>query len=100
MVKPIKPSEVVNLKETVIPEKVIDCVNKLIAKNFSGGYATLLLKEVRKEIAKAMDCKISEIDENWLNFEDIYRKSGWKVEYDQPGYCESYEASYTFKGKS
>ncbi len=41
-------------------------------------------------------------DNHWLDVEDVYREAGWVVEYDKPGYCESYEATFTFKkdGKS
>jgi hypothetical protein len=32
----------------------------------------------------------------WMDVEPVYRKAGWKVDYDRPGYNESYEAHYTF----
>lgn len=31
-------------------------------------------------------------DHGWLDLEDIYRDEGWTVEYDSPGYNETYEA--------
>ncbi len=52
MTKPIKPSEVAKLKEKVIPEKVIDCINKLIAKNFNSGYSKILRAEAKKKLPK------------------------------------------------
>lgn len=38
-------------------------------------------------------------DNGWLDIETVYEDSGWSVEYDKPGYNESYEASWTFKPK-
>lgn len=35
----------------------------------------------------------------YLDVEDIYRKEGWKVVYDKPAYCETYEPTFTFSKK-
>ena len=35
----------------------------------------------------------------WLDVEGIYRKAGWDVEYDSPGYCEDYPATFKFRKK-
>lgn len=35
-------------------------------------------------------------DKHWLDIEDTYRKAGWNVEYDKPGYCENYDAYFVF----
>ena len=47
-----------------------------------------------------MTLKITEqevYDRNLLDVEDAYRKLGWKVAYDKPGYNEAYEGTYQFK---
>lgn len=31
-----------------------------------------------------------------LDVEELYRASGWKVEYDKPAYCEDFEAYFKF----
>jgi hypothetical protein len=36
-------------------------------------------------------------DNNWLDVEDIFRKAGWKVNYEKPAYNESYPASFKFQ---
>jgi len=36
-------------------------------------------------------------DKGWLNVEEVYRAAGWAVEYDKPGFNESYSATFTFK---
>ena len=40
-------------------------------------------------------------EEGWLDVEDVYRKAGWEVIYDAPGYNESfYEPSFEFRIKN
>lgn len=52
-------------------------------------------------LAKLPDVTREQIYENrWLDIEDSYRAVGWHVEYDKPGYCESYEATFTFKRRT
>jgi hypothetical protein len=38
-------------------------------------------------------------NKHWFDIEDIYRKAGWAVEFDKPGYNESYESFFVFKKK-
>lgn len=38
-------------------------------------------------------------DKGWMDIEPIYRKSGWRVEYDKPAYNETYPATFTFSKK-
>lgn len=98
--KPIKPSQAVSLKKSTIPDEVIDAFNELIAKNLSGNYSSFTQDQVVKLIV-SKGIPSNEIYENhWLDVEDIYRKEGWSVEYDKPGYNESYAASFTFKVKT
>ena len=37
-------------------------------------------------------------EKHWLDFEDIYRKAGWFVNFDKPAYNETYDAFFEFKG--
>ena len=34
-----------------------------------------------------------------MDFEALYRESGWKVSYDSPAYDENYDAYFTFEPK-
>jgi len=44
--------------------------------------------------------KAFDIDKNnWLDVGKIYENAGWKVEYDRPGFNESYEATFSFTAK-
>lgn len=33
---------------------------------------------------------------HWMDFEPLFRRAGWRVDYDRPGYCESYEPKFVF----
>lgn len=101
MTKPIRPSEVANLKRTVIPSEVIEAFNELILKDFAAGSATVIQKEVVKLAEQKL--KLSQpkphFDMHWLDVEDMYRAEGWKVKYDKPAYCENYDAFFVFSKK-
>lgn len=103
MIKPIKPDEVVGFKlpEKIIPEEVIESVNELIARNWQGKSARLdqyTLVDLIKTKLKLIDDKL--IYENrWLDFEDMYRESGWNVVYNKPAYYETFSPSFMFTKK-
>lgn len=101
--KPIKPEEILKLKETILPDQVIEAVNEIIAENYNNGTSSFFQKDlIAKIISKMKDDKITDSDvfkNKWLNIESIYRNNGWKVSYDKPGYNESYEPSFTFTAK-
>lgn len=100
MVGPISPSAAKELQISLIPNEVFECVNELIAKNLKGKRSTVLQKELLVLICKRMRVRSETVfKNNWLEFEDHYRKAGWKVSYDSPGYCESYDASFEFVAK-
>jgi hypothetical protein len=101
--KPITPTQVSKLKVNNIPDVVIEAVNNLLAAKCDESitYATLLQKDILKEIRR-LDPKMTSsiiFENHWLDFEPIFRKSGWKVVYDKPAYCESYEPSFEFTAK-
>ncbi len=93
-VQPISPEQAKREKLESIPDEVIKVVNDLIVSNFKDGHATVYLREVYQKL-KDQGFRTENI-KKWLDFEDLYRKMGWKVEYDQPGYNESYDAHFKF----
>lgn len=94
--EPIRPEEVVARQGEQIPPEVIKAFNDLIVKNFIGGKAVISQKEVL-DLLQVRGFDIGDIStKRFLDVEEIFRKAGWKVEYDKPGYNESYEASFTF----
>ena len=100
-IKPISPDEVVIQKIKDIPDEVIDCWNKAIAENWRGtSYAIIYQNAIVDKLASVMNVEHGLIFKNgWLDIENIYGENGWKVEYDKPGYNESYEAFFKFSKK-
>lgn len=99
-VQPIKPSDVGAEKVRVYPDAVIEAFNELIAENYVNGRSVLHKnKVVERMLSKGLSK--GEIYENgWLNVEEVYRGADWNVEYDKPGFDESYEPTFTFTRKS
>lgn len=98
--KPITPDEVTSQKSKLIPEYVIKCFNELIAKNWNGYSSTVLQKEIVSEICNAGSVpKQFVFDQHYLDVEPIFEDAGWDVEYDKPGFCETYEAKFIFTKK-
>ncbi len=96
--KPIGPDDVVAAKTEALPAAVFDAWNALIAAAWTGSYAKVMQEDAAKALVKATGLTRSEVfDSHYLDIEESYRAAGWTVEYDKPGYNESYAASFTFK---
>lgn len=97
--RPITPAEVVGLKRSSIPAAVFDGFNAMIASSWDGREATFSMKDAEEAIL-ALDKSLKSdqlYDNGWMDVEPIYRREGWSVEFEKPGYCESGEAMFTFK---
>lgn len=103
-VKPISPQEV----NHEIPDCIIEAVNMLINKKWDGHSVTIYQDEILEIVSvenpepdyNGDKLPRKEIfDNHWLDIEPLYRKQGWDVEYDKPGYNESYRAYFIFKPK-
>ena len=106
-IKPIKPSEVLTEKAKTIPDAMIQAVNEMIAKNWNGRSATVrkddLLERYFKISGKTNNRENRDklYDDHALDFEDFYRKEGWKVKYDSPTYGDSdFEPYFEFTVKN
>ena len=94
---PIRPQEVITKQIESIPDEVMLSFNELIAEKFSNGRAVVKQDDVIARILGKMETSRDEIFKNhWLDVEKIYRKAGWKVDYDKPGYNETYDAYFEF----
>jgi len=99
--KPFTPKQAEDKKIEVIPPQVIEAFEELIVENLRGGTATIKQDDVVNRIHEKMTgVKTQEMfDKGWLDVEDLFRKAGWEVEYDKPGFNESYPATFTFSKK-
>lgn len=100
---PISPIIASKRKVDSIPSFVIDSVNELIIekgrKSKKYFEATVYQKDIVARIMSKENVLANYIyDNNWLDFEDIFRKAGWKVTYDKPAYYEQYDAFFKFEG--
>jgi len=101
MTEPIKPGEV---SRAPIPDNVIEVFNELIQKHWDGEKAQFSLNEAVEAVVKrfrgdgnqGVSVKVL-LKNGWLDVEPVYRKVGWIVEYDKPGYNEDYPATFTFR---
>jgi hypothetical protein len=102
-VKPVTPKEAVDRAREDIPNEVVEAFNELIAKDIDtlSGEATVMQDEVLELIRRKLKFKNDEkiFGNKWLDVEPLFRKAGWTVVYDKPGYNESGRAYYTFKKK-
>lgn len=101
--KAITPEGVIALKQKNIPAVVFEAFNDLIAANFTSGEASFTQNEVVDAILVKFPLSPPTrqyiFDAGWLNVEEVYDFAGWDVDYDKPGYNETYEANFTFTPK-
>ena len=101
--KPISPEEISDNKEKYIHQTVIKTVNKILKERYNeGSTVNIKIGEITKPFFTAhpeID-REKAFDSKMFDIEDAYRKFGWNVTYDNPGYNESYEGFYKFKKKS
>lgn len=99
--KPLSPKDIMDDLPNIIPAVVIEAVNNLLKKKFRGNYATIKLKEVKAEIRRLGGPSLQQLnDDKAFDFENVFRKNGWNVKYDQPSYGDSdFDSYYTFTPK-
>lgn len=98
MIAPITPIKALQAKQESIPDFVIEAFNELIIKGMNtSGSVCIKQKDVVALITSKQQISSNAIySSGWLDVENIYRSAGWNVEYDSPGYNESYDATFTF----
>ena len=100
--KPISPNEIMDNLKTIIPEAVIQAVNELLKEGYRGSYVSFKQKDLISRIIK-IDPSIEREDlfkKKYLDFESIFEKQGWKVEYNSPCRDESYDEYFKFTPKN
>lgn len=107
-VKPFSPDDARAAKKTVLPKELLQAVNELLAERYvDHGAIHITLTELKLRCRKLVGydeyASIEDPTKSWpkgvWDFEPVYRDAGWKVNYDSPGYNESYEGFYIFERK-
>jgi len=102
-VKPISPKEADEKQIAGIPDFIIEATNELIAAKIGASNSVDIKQKDIVELAlkKAPEGMTSDkiYKNNWMDIEPLFRKAGWVVNYDKPGYCEDYDAYFTFAKK-
>jgi hypothetical protein len=97
--RPIKPNEITENLDKIIPPYIFDVVNQLLMERYRGGSAKFKLKELKALLKDKGHNTDEAVKKGHLDFEGAYRNMGWKVVYDSPGFRENYDANFTFKKK-
>lgn len=97
--KPIRPEEIGKARRNQLPDEVIAAFNECITKHWDQRAATFEQKEVVALILAKMPALTRDqvFEQRLLNIETAFRVEGWQVDYDRPGYNETYEPTFTFK---
>lgn len=99
MVEAFTPEQAKLAHQANLPDEVTKVVNGFLSLRAERSRIVITQKEVVAALVLAgFDTKTID-DNNMLDFEGSYEASGWKVEYDKPGYNESYEAFWIFVPK-
>lgn len=107
-VKPITPQEVEEARKNAIPSFVIETVNKLLKKKWDGKKAIITQDEIISNVLdlenvlgleNGVRLRAKVFSNHWLDFEETYEESGWKVEYNKSACGGSYNAYFKFTKK-
>jgi len=97
--KAITPNEVLENRERYIHPDIIKVVNEILSQRFiRNSVCKITVKEIWEKfhiLNPEFDKKLL-FKEKHMDFEDVYRKSGWVVQYDGPAYNETYDAFFKF----
>lgn len=93
---PLSPETAREAQMDAIPPGVISIFNNLIVENFSANTnsAKVLLEDFVGALRENLG---NDFPSFYLDVENVYRAAGWLVEFDKPGYNESYNASFQLR---
>lgn len=96
-VEPSTPKEVEESANYAIHPAIIQAVNELLKEEYIPGRTVTLLQKIIVKKAKSICKELTErqiFDKHWMDFEPVFRKAGWKVNYNSPAWCETYFDEY------
>ena len=93
--KPVHPNGLVEIIQESVHPDAIDIFNGLIAKNFKGNYSRIEIptQEFMDKLKERFkdESVYSSYEKHMVT---IFRKSGWNIYIDEPGFCETYSSLY------
>jgi hypothetical protein len=99
----IRPEEIAAAKTRYFPEYVFDAFNQLLTEKYISSSQSVTIRQddvITLMINLAGGTEVISRDDifkrGYLNIEEVYRSSGWEVDYDKPAYNEDYPATYKF----
>lgn len=97
---PLKPDEIVDSLDIIIPKSIIKAVNMLLMDKYRGKPVSIKQKDIIKK-ALELDNDLNRdkiFDNNYLDFESLFKKSGWDVSYESPSYGDNnFDSYFSFK---
>ena len=98
-VKPITPKEIE--VKSHIPDTVIEVVNAMIRDAYDGSRAVISQDVLASKICIAMNVEREvPFKKKWMDFEKLYKKAGWVVDYYSPDRGETGDSTFTFSKKT
>lgn len=82
---PLTPDDIPEAQAKAMSSIYIDAINKAIVKYWNGDSATFGWKDIN--ILAGQNITVAQIRATF---------PGFKVEYDSPAYCDTYEAAFVF----
>lgn len=101
-VEALKPRDIIEDLENIIPGFVVEAVNNLLKKNYRGSSTTIKQADIQNEILRISPEEITQqsiYDNKWMDFDEIFKKKGWDVEYIKSDYTGGFKSYFTFTPK-
>ena len=100
-IKPITPNEIQDEKNLTIPDYIIESVNEILVKKWSGTEqkASFTQDELMELVLSKNPSKTREqiFEDRDFDFEDFYRKLGWNVYYNKGQYYDTFPPYFVFR---
>jgi hypothetical protein len=82
--QPIRPNEVLSVKQDTFPEEVFIAVNGLIAERLHGQYARISVKGLMRRMEQLGLDREEAKERGWSKVGGVYKAAGWDVTYHSP----------------